>query len=167
MLPPHEAAAKMAIACKGLDKSKHAETKMAECQRLLEEESLINFDLFAEVACEILERSEKLCQVISSCHPIIFLDEFQDTNASEYRLIKCLARNSTIVALADPEQRIYEFRGADPKRIPDFIADFSPSKFDLAQRNHRSNGTDILDFANHLLEGVAADYEYDLSLIHI
>lgn len=161
LLPPHEAAARMANACKGLDKKQFAEARNGECRRLLEEEGLLNFDLFAEVASDILESSDKLCQVISSRHPIVFLDEFQDTNASEYRFVKCLARNSTIVALADPEQRIYEFRGADPKRIPDCIADFSPSTFDLAQRNHRSNGTDILEFANDLLKKTAADYEYD------
>ena len=161
LLPPHEAAARMANACKGLVKKQFEGAKDAECRRLLEEEGLLNFDLFAEVASDILESSDKLCQVISSRHPVVFLDEFQDTNASEYRFIKCLARYSTIIALADPEQRIYEFRGADPKRIPDFIADLSPSTFDLAQRNHRSNGTDILEFANDLLKQTAADYEYD------
>ena len=161
LLPPHEAAAKMANACKGLEKSGFAEAKKVECQRLLDEEGLLNFDLFAEVGAELLERSDKLCRIISSRHPIVFLDEFQDTNASEYRFIKCLARYSTIIALADPEQRIYEFRGADPKRIPEFITDFAPSQFDLAQRNHRSNGTDILDFANDLLSGEATKYEYE------
>ncbi|MEM9411446.1 MAG: UvrD-helicase domain-containing protein, partial [Planctomycetota bacterium] len=79
----------------------------------------------------------------------------------EYRFVKCLAKYSTIVALADPDQRIYEFRGADPKRIPDFVADFAPVTFDLARRNHRSDGTDILEFANDLLTKTAAQFVYD------
>lgn len=161
LLPPHEAACRLANACSGLDKSEFKNARESECRRLLSEEGLLNFDLFAEVASDILENSDRLCRVISNRHPIIFLDEFQDTNLSEYRFVKCLAKYSSIVALADPDQRIYEFRGADPKRIPDFVADFGPSTFDLAKRNHRSHGTDILDFANDLLTKTASEFVYD------
>ena len=84
-------------------------------------------------------------------YPIIILDEFQDTNPNEWELICTLGLNSTLIALADPEQRIYDFRGADPKRISSFIERFSPSVFDFGTENNRSNGTDIVQFGNDLL----------------
>lgn len=161
LLPPHDAAVRLTDATKNTARRQIAKTRDKEKHRLLEEEGLLDFDLFAGLAADLLEGSSRLCRIVSRRFPLIFLDEFQDTNSEEYRFIKCFARESRIIALADPEQRIYEFRGADPKRIQDFIKDIAPAPFDLAQRNHRSNGTDILDFANHLLTQETSDYDYD------
>lgn len=161
LLAPHDAVVRLAEVTKNTEKGKVSERKAEEKQRLFVEEGLLDFDLFAGLAADLLEGSERLCRIVSRRYPLIFLDEFQDTNASEYRFIKCLAKGSRIIALADPEQRIYEFRGADPKRIEDFVKEMSPEPFDLALRNHRSNGTDILDFANHLLTQETGDYDYD------
>jgi DNA helicase-2/ATP-dependent DNA helicase PcrA len=55
--------------------------------------------------------------------------------------------------LADLDQRIYEFRGADPARVSEFIERFSPAQFDFGKENNRSNGTDIVQFGNDLLTG--------------
>ena len=55
--------------------------------------------------------------------------------------------------MADPEQRIYEFRGADPARIGEFIERFKPKIFDFGNENNRSDGTDIVAFGNDLLTG--------------
>ena len=49
-------------------------------------------------------------------YPVIILDEFQDTSADEWQLIQLLGTNSELIALADPEQRIYDFRGAAQNR---------------------------------------------------
>ena len=161
LLPPHDAAARLADAAKDAKGDEVAQQKEMERRRLLSEEGLLDFDLFAELAGDLLEQSERLCGIVSRRYPLICLDEFQDTNAAEYRLIKCLARNSRIIALGDPEQRIYEFRGADPKRIEEFVTDYSPETFDFGQRNHRSNGTDILKFANDLLARTTSANKYD------
>ena len=161
LLPPHEAAVRLSNATRQVKGEEIARQKDIERRRLLTEEGLLDFDLFAVLAAEILERSECICRIASRRYPLIYLDEFQDTNSAEYRLIKCLIRESRIIALADPEQRIYEFRGADPKRIEEFSKEFSPATFDFAQRNHRSNGTDILDFANDLLNGSNSENDYN------
>lgn len=161
LLPPHEAAVRLADVTKNAKAGEAAKLKDIEKLRLFEDEGLLDFDLFAGTAADLLERSEKIQRIVSQRYPLIFLDEFQDTNSSEYRFIRCLARHSRVIALADPEQRIYGFRGADPKRIEEFIDEFSPDTFDLAQRNHRSNGTDILEFADDLLSRNAAMSGYN------
>lgn len=146
LLPPPEAAAKLsAIKSEG--------DRLSEKRRLFVEEGLLHFDLFAETAAALLARSNALSQIISDAYPFIILDEFQDTNQDEWALIQSLGQRSKVLALADAEQRIYEFRGADPRRIGEFISVFSPQTFDFGSENHRSNGTDIADFGNDLLTG--------------
>ena len=66
-------------------------------------------------------------------------------------MIQALGERSRLIALADAEQRIYEFRGADPKRIGEFITAYQPVQFDFGSENNRSNGTDITVFGNDLL----------------
>jgi DNA helicase-2/ATP-dependent DNA helicase PcrA len=127
--------------------------KNAEKQRLFTDEGLLHFDLFAKSAADLLRRSNNVRALVCSVYPIIILDEFQDTNTDEWNLIQQLGTKSTLIALADPDQRIYEFRGASPTRIPDFIKAFDPKQFDLSASNHRSTGTDICVYGNDLLKG--------------
>ena len=89
-----------------------------------------------------------------SQYPLIILDEFQDTNEDEWRFIRALTRHSQVLALADPEQRIYEFRGASALRIQEFEDIFRPAFYTFGAENHRSVGTDIVQFGNDLLTGV-------------
>lgn len=152
LLPPPEAASRLA--------ETPAELRDAEKQRLFDEEGLLHFDLFARITAGLLSRSQSLASVISDAYPIIILDEFQDTNQDEWSLIQTLGKRSCLIALADPEQRIYEFRGADPRRIGEFIAAYSPSQFDFGSENHRSTGTDIIVFGNDLLSGANKSKTY-------
>lgn len=151
--PPHEAAAYYA----GL---KEAE-RDAEIRRIWTSEGRLHFDLFASVASALLGQSEKLCSLQSSRFPLVILDEFQDTNADQWSLIQCIGKLSRLLALADPDQRIYDFAGADPKRIQDFIDAKSPLMVDLAADNHRSNGTDIAKYGNDLLVGTNKSQTYN------
>lgn len=128
------------------------ENRMAHLKVLFEKEGILGFDLFAHYASELLE-SKKFQNLISKKYPVIIVDEFQDTNSDEWRFIQLLGKNSQIIALADPDQRIYEFRGADPARAGEFSSVFSPKTFDFESENNRSAGTDIVDFGNDLLLG--------------
>ncbi|WP_286843559.1 MULTISPECIES: UvrD-helicase domain-containing protein [Sphingobacterium] len=121
--------------------------------KLLNEDGIICFDLFAEIVCEILHRSEKIQQIISDTYPYIIVDEFQDTDLHEWNIIKLLGRSSKIMALADLNQRIFEFRGASVKRIPEYTAHFQGLRIDLGTENNRSNGLDIIQFGDDLLTG--------------
>lgn len=154
LLPPPEAAAR-------LSEVDGDAARVTEKRRLFEEHGLLHFDLFAEMAGSLLTRSNVLRRTISDAYPIIILDEFQDTNEEEWGLIQALGEHSRLIALADAEQRIYEFRGADPKRIGEFIARYNPATFDFGTENHRSNGTDIAVFGNDLLTGANKGKTYN------
>lgn len=161
LTPPNEAIALSAVrsgykaASKLSDEEKaekHAREE-AERIRLATEEGRICFDLFAERVATLLHGSQKVRALISTMCPFIILDEFQDTSAEQWRVVQALGLNSTLIALADPEQRIFDFIGADPERLDHFKAAFNPSVHDLAGDNHRSKGTDIAMFGNDILAG--------------
>jgi DNA helicase-2/ATP-dependent DNA helicase PcrA len=145
LLPPPEAAAHLT----DIDKVHHD----AEKRRLFEQEGRLHFDLFASLASELLRRSGRLAAIFSDSYPIVILDEFQDTNSDEWALIQQLGQRSRLIALADPDQRIYEFRGADPRRVGEYLETFQAKHFDFVGENHRSSGTDITTYGNDLLTG--------------
>lgn len=141
-----------------LEKKQREDT---ERRRLAAEDGLVCFDLFAEMAGELLHRSNKIRRLISNAYPAIILDEFQDTAPHQWRVIKALGLDSQLLALADPEQRIFDFIGADPERLQHFEDEFAPSKFDLTGENHRSKGTDLAQFGNDILKGRFTKQNYD------
>jgi ATP-dependent DNA helicase UvrD/PcrA len=130
-----------------------ATARATEIRRLFHEDGVLHFDLFAQLAGDLLHTSSALKRIISAAYPLIVLDEFQDTNPPEWRMIQALGHSSHLVALADPDQRIYEFRGADPLRIDQFITNYNPTQFDFGLENNRSHGTDIVSFGNDLISG--------------
>ena len=108
-----------------IDKERREE---AERWRLATKEGLVCFELFADLAGKLLQRSHKIRKLICNAYPTIILDEFQDTAADQWRVIRSLGRNSILLALADPEQRIFDFIGADPERLKHFEEEFKISK---------------------------------------
>lgn len=152
IITPPEAASKLAEFTE--------EESEVEKIRLFENEGLIHFDLFAKYTYLLLSESEKIRSILCKSFPIIILDEFQDTNFDEWKLVTELGKHSTLIALADLEQRIYEFRGANPERIDDFIKKYRPIQFDFAQENHRSIGRDIVSYGNDILTGENLKKQY-------
>lgn len=77
---------------------------------------------------ELLHRAVLLAEgtpALSSSYDAIFVDEYQDTDASQLRLLRALTgRGGTLVAFGDPDQSIYAFRGADINNILDFESAF-------------------------------------------
>jgi len=132
----------------------------AERIRLATEEGRVCFDLFADRVAILLHGSNKVRSLISTIYPYIILDEFQDTSADQWRVVQALGISSTLIALADPEQRIFDFIGADPERLNHFKAAFAPTVHDLAGDNHRSKGTEITLFGNDILTGKFRQNDY-------
>ncbi len=169
LTPPGEAIALSAIrsgyaANSKLTDAEKTERKAqedAERQRLARDEGRVCFDLFAPYVGYILHGSERIRKLIATMYPVIILDEFQDTNAEQWCDVQALGQFSTLLALADPEQRIYDFIGADPERLNHFRAAFAPVEVDLSTDNHRSMGTDIMIFGNDLLTGRFSQKSYN------
>jgi DNA helicase II / ATP-dependent DNA helicase PcrA len=147
-----------------LSEEELAEKKQREHEeryRLACEEGLVCFDLFAKLAGDLLHGSKKISDLISNAYPVIILDEFQDTSPDQWHVVKALGRESRLIALADPEQRIFDFIGADPERLQHYRDEFVCSEFDLCDENHRSKGTDLAQFANDILKGKFTQESYD------
>jgi DNA helicase-2/ATP-dependent DNA helicase PcrA len=125
-----------------------------ESRRLMDDDGSVCFDLFAHAAARLVEESTRLRAWISDLYPLIILDEFQDTDDDQWRLIKALAGVGTAAFLADPEQRIYDFRpGVRPERLDLLREAFAPAETDLEDDNHRSGGSQIVAYANAVLRG--------------
>lgn len=152
LIPPPQAAALLAPLERGLHE--------AEKRRLFDEDGRLHFDLFAGTLARLFERVPALRAIYADSYPVIILDEFQDTNTDEWAMVQQLGASSRLIALADPEQRIYEFRGADPARLQSFIDQFNPEICDFTGENHRSRGTDIATFGNDLLTGANRNRNY-------
>src|SRR5690606_31865721 len=114
-------------------KEERSKRERAELLRLAFEDGKVCFDLFAELVARILSGSTKIRKLVSSAYPIIVLDEFQDTNDGQWLVVQLLGVDSTLIALADEEQRIYDFIGADPQRLQHFKDRFKPGEFDLVE----------------------------------
>lgn len=142
------------------EKKAKREREAIERSRLACEEGRVCFDLFAQYVGSILHGSGRIRKLIASMYPVIILDEFQDTNAEQWRVVHALGEQSTLLALADPEQRIYDWIGADPERLNHFKGAFGPMEVDLSTDNHRSAGTDIVKFGNDVLTGEFRQEDY-------
>jgi len=168
LTPPNEAIALSAVRSgyKAVSKLSDAEKtekrgrEEAERIRLATEEGKVCFDLFADRTATLLLGSEKIRKLISTMYPFVILDEFQDTSAGQWRVVEAIGMNSELIALADQEQRIFDFIGADPERLNHFKAAFQPTVHDLAGDNHRSKGTEIAMFGNDVLTGKFRQQSY-------
>jgi DNA helicase-2/ATP-dependent DNA helicase PcrA len=125
--------------------------------RVLAHHGTYVFDQLAPVAATLLERSPALRFLYSDRYPLVIVDEFQDTNLDQWRVIHALAQYSTVIMLADRDQRIFEFiPGVDETRLQQATEALRPERFDLAGDNYRSAGNGILDYANAVLRGQPA-----------
>ena len=124
----------------------------AERERLSADEGVYCFDLVASGVATLFEQSVAVRTLYTNKYPFIIVDEFQDTDDDQWRIIKALMKSAEVFCLADPEQRIFEYRGnVDPKRIKILQEEISPIEFDLGGDNHRSPSTGILQFADAVL----------------
>ena len=100
----------------------------------------------------LLKDSNKdIIEALSSRYDHILVDEYQDTNYAQYRIIKTLAnRHRNICVVGDDSQSIYGFRGAQIQNILNFRNDFSDTRIFRLESNYRSTAT-IVNAANALI----------------
>ena len=118
-------------------------------QEYLKENNLVDFSDLLYYTVKILKEKEKIRKKLSEHFQYILVDEYQDTNKIQYEFIKLLARNNVCV-VGDPNQAIYEWRGAYPENILNFHKEFNPKVIKLEQ-NYRSKGV-ILAIANEIIK---------------
>src|SRR2546423_2143584 len=121
------------------------------CQR----EGVVDFPELLLRTYELLSRDDSLREHYRRRFSHILVDEFQDTNALQYKWLKLLAgSHAAIFAVGDDDQSIYAFRGANVANMQHFERDFStaevPVKLIKLEQNYRSHGH-ILDAANTLI----------------
>ncbi len=123
-----------------------------ERQRQAAESGLYCFDLFASGTAELLERCAALRELIADRFPMIIVDEFQDTDDNQWRIVQALSGVTDVFCLADPEQRIFDYRDdIDPRRLDILRETIKVTEFDLGGENHRSPNAGILKFADAVL----------------
>ena len=124
----------------------------SELKRMASEEGCYAFSEFAAVANQIISGSNAVAELIADTYPVIVLDEFQDTNDSQWELVKTLSQRSHMMFLADPDQRIFEYdEHVSAERLQHLRDYLRPAEFDLGGDNHRSPNSGILTYANALL----------------
>ena len=112
----------------------------------------LDFDDLIEKALEIFRKDQQVLEYYQKKFEYVFVDEYQDTNTSQYELIKYFAGyHNNVIVVGDADQSIYSFRGADISNILNFEKDFKDARLIKLEQNYRST-SNILDTANSLIE---------------
>jgi DNA helicase-2/ATP-dependent DNA helicase PcrA len=123
----------------GSDSFRRAVLAVAErYQRELEAKSAVDFDDLLLRGVELLERSARAKAFAERRFRHVLVDEYQDTNRIQYRLLRRLAPHGNVFVVGDEDQSIYNFRGADLRNILDFERDFPGARVVKLEVNYRS-----------------------------
>lgn len=117
----------------------------------LRDNGLYDFDDMIEEAVRVLKTDAGFKATLSERYQFIMLDEFQDTNPSQFAIIKELTdyEKPMIMAVGDDDQAIYEFQGALSTNLTDFQKHYSANVIPLVE-NYRST-QEILDFSHKII----------------
>jgi len=120
-------------------------------QRRLFASNAVDFDDLLMLTVDVLERFPDVREKWQQAFRYILVDEYQDTNHAQYRLLQLLAeKHQNLMAVGDPDQSIYSFRSADIKNILDFERDFPGTRTVSLEQNYRSTNL-ILEAANTVI----------------
>ena len=121
-------------------------------QKHLRENNALDFDDLLNETRRLLKRNDDAREYLSGVFRYILVDEFQDTNAVQYEIIKLLAStHGNLFVVGDDDQSIYGWRGAKIENILHFEKDFKGAKVFKLERNYRSTKT-ILNLANTVIK---------------
>ena len=123
-------------------------------QKLKLKEGVMDFADLVYYSLRLFQKRPNILKRYQRQYPYVLVDEFQDTNISQYQLIKLLCPSRTnpqLTVVGDDSQAIYKFRGASVSNIINFIKDYKKAKQITLKKNYRSNQT-ILDAAYKLIK---------------
>ena len=128
-------------------------------QRKLKENNALDFDDIINLTIDLLIENEDVLDYYSDKFKYILVDEYQDTNKSQFKLVSMLAKkNMNIMVVGDNDQGIYSFRGADISNILNFEKDFEGTKIIKLEQNYRYTGN-ILKVANEVIKNNTNKYD--------
>ena len=127
-------------------------------QQLLELQNMVDFDDMLLLTVRILEEHPDVLKRYRETYKYLLVDEYQDTNAAQFRLIQLLAgERKNLCVVGDDDQSIYAWRGADVSNILDFPRYFPGTKEVKLEQNYRSTNN-ILATANAVIAPNSARY---------
>jgi DNA helicase-2/ATP-dependent DNA helicase PcrA len=117
-------------------------------EKKLRESNALDFDDLLLKTAELFEKAPDICQLYNQFFHYLMVDEYQDTNRIQYRLIRQLTQgHQNICVVGDEDQSIYRWRGADIENILSFEKDYPDAKIIRLEQNYRSTQI-ILDAAS-------------------
>ena len=122
-----------------------------EYEKVLYKNNAMDFDDLLVKTVEVLRNNEDVLNYYQERFKYIMVDEYQDTNTVQFRLVSLLAgKYRNLCVVGDDDQSIYKFRGANIYNILNFEKEFSDAKVIKLEQNYRSTQT-ILDAANSVI----------------
>lgn len=120
-------------------------------ERKKELSSALDFGDLLLKTYELLEKFPEIREDLQNNYPYILVDEYQDTNAVQYKILKLLSEKyKNLFVVGDEDQSIYKWRGADIRNIREFERDYPNAKIYKLEQNYRSS-QNILDVANAVI----------------
>lgn len=121
-------------------------------QKELKAYNAVDFDDLLVLTVQLLNKNPDLLEYYQQFFRYQMVDEYQDTNPVQYRLLKLLAGgHGNLCVVGDDDQSIYGFRGADVETILNFERDFPGARLIKLEQNYRSTGN-ILSAANAVIK---------------
>lgn len=120
-------------------------------QAELRQNESLDFDDLIMITIQLFEQHQDVLEYYQDKFHYIHVDEYQDTNEAQYKLVNTLAqKNQNICVVGDADQSIYGWRGANMQNILDFKKDYPNAHVTLLEQNYRSTKT-VLDAANSVI----------------
>jgi len=120
-------------------------------QQLLSSSSALDFDDLLMKTVLLFQQYPNTLSLYQKKYQYVQVDEFQDTNLTQYELVKQIAgKYCNVCVVGDPDQSIYSWRSADLRNILSFEHDYPEAKVVLLEQNYRSTKT-ILETASHII----------------
>ncbi len=105
----------------------------------LRQANAVDFDDLLLESVRLLKHDSQLRKLYNRRYSFVMVDEYQDTNRSQYELMRLLSMShGNVVAVGDEDQSIYSWRGADIRNILDFERDYANAKIVRLEQNYRS-----------------------------
>ena len=134
----------------------YTQMRIAEVYRVYEERlkknNAVDFDDIINLTVELFEKNDDVLDYYQERFKYIMVDEYQDTNTAQFKLVSLLARKyHNLCVVGDDDQSIYKFRGANIRNILNFKEYFPEAEIIKLEQNYRSK-SNILDAANAVIK---------------